>query len=177
MMLEGEGEMEKTTSTEKSDGPTTNVPERQGRVSTCVHHPSQSLDLYCRQCEELVCRNCILSGQLHVNHPYDQVEVIIKDCRREVQQELASLLQKQPAIIRAIADVHTAQQVIKESRAVIFSKISESYDKVVSIVEEKRENQLHQFQSEAEGKLREIETCEATLTSVLSEMNAVAELS
>ena len=174
MTLEGEGE--KATGTVESDGPTADVPERQGSVSSCSHHPSQSLDLYCRQCEELVCRDCILFGKKHVGHPYNKVEVVTKNCRRKVRRELASLLQKQPAITRAVADVRTARQVVQESRGVISSKISESYDRVISIVEEKKEKELRQFQSEADAKLQEMETHEATLTSLMSEVNAVQSL-
>ena len=174
MVLEGEGE--KVKGTTESDGPTADAPERQGSVSSCSHHPSQSLDLYCRQCEELICRDCIVFDRKHISHPYDKVEVVTKDCRRQVQQELTSLLQKKPAISRAVSDVHTARQVIKESRGVISNKISESYNRVINIVEEKRDTQLRQLQSEADAKLQEMETHEATLTSVLSEVNAVQSL-
>ena len=175
-MLEGEEKREKTTSTVKSDGPTADEPERQGSVSSCSHHPSQSLDLYCRQCEELICRDCIVFDRKHISHPYDKVEVVTKDCRREVRRELSSLLQKQPAISRAVTDVRTARQVIKESHGVMSSKISESYDRVISIVEEKKDTQLCQLQSETDAKLQDMETREATLTSVLSEVSAVQSL-
>ena len=176
MMFEGEGKREKTTSTVKSDGPTADEPERQGSVCSCSHHPSQSLDLYCRQCEELVCRDCILFGKKHISHPYDKVEAVTRDCRKEVQQKLTSLLQKKPAISRAVSDAHEAQQMITESHKVISGKINESFDKVIGIVEEKRKQEIRQLQSEADARLKEVETHKTTLTSILSEVNAVQNL-
>ena len=176
MTLEEEGEKEKVKRSVEPDGPTADVPARQGSVSSCGRHPGQPLDLYCRQCEELVCRDCILFGKMHASHTYNKVEEITREFRRDIRRELASLLQKQPALTDAVTDVRRAQQTLEESCGVIASKISESYDRVIGIVEEKRSNELRQFQSKADAKLTEMKTRETTLTRTLSEVKAVQSL-
>ena len=63
-----------------------------GKVVTervCNRHPGQSLDLYCRHCEELVCRDCLLFDQTHSSHSYDK---IANGCRKDhVKTQFASL--------------------------------------------------------------------------------------
>jgi len=55
MMLE-EG---KEVCAERADSGSCGTPNRQSSVS-CARHPSQTLDVYCCKCKEIVCRDCIL---------------------------------------------------------------------------------------------------------------------
>ena len=122
----------------------------------------------------LFCLHCIAFDQKHVSHPYNKVsEEVMQDCHRKVREELASLLQEQQDIRRAVEDVRTTEEEIETSSAVISHKISKSYDSVIGIVEKKKESELRQFQSEIDAKLNEMETCKENLTSVLLEVNEV----
>ena len=40
----------------------------------CPKHRSQTLDLYCKTCKKLVCRDCIIFDQFHAEHNYTHVE-------------------------------------------------------------------------------------------------------
>ena len=176
MVLDGGGEGKKVTGTVESDGSTADVRvlEQRSSIPSCSCHPNQSLDLYCCKCEELFCLHCIAFDQKHVSHPYDKVsEEVTQDCHRKVREELASLLQEQQDIRRAVEDVRTTQEEIEASSAVISHKISKSYDSVIGIVEKKKESELCQFQSEIDAKLNEVETYKENLTSVLLEVNEV----
>ena len=159
-----------------TDGPMAGEVERQGSSFTCPYHPSQMRDLYCRQCQQLVCRDCILFGNSHVGHQYDKVEAVTTDFRHDVESQLASLLQKQPAIKQTMADVQKARKVTEESRDVVSGKISESYDRFLLVVGEKKEHELRCFQNDADDKLAVMSDREAALIGILSEMKAVKSL-
>ena len=57
----------------------------QGISHPCPNHPSQSQDLYCETCQELICRDCIVVAHQHQEHKYS----FVKDVAAE-QKELCS---------------------------------------------------------------------------------------
>ena len=173
MTLEEES---KATGSVATDGPMTGEVKQQGSSSTCPYHPSQTRDLYCRQCQQLVCRDCILFGKNHVDHQYDKVEAVTTEFRHDVESQLASLLQKQPAVKQVTVDLQKARKVTEEKREVVSGKISESYDRFLRVVEEKKEHELRRFQNDADSKLLVIADHEAAVLGILSEMKAVTSL-
>ena len=150
-------------------------PRRSG-VSSCTRHPSQTLDVYCHKCKEVVCRDCILFDKEHASHPYDKLEVVTKEQREAVEKLLASLLRKQPAIQKIMADVRNAHHYIVESRGVVSAKIGESFDRVMSVIEEKKQSEVQRFQSEAHREVQDLESHEMTLKNFMSEVSAVQSL-
>ena len=152
------------------------VSPRRSGISSCTRHPSQTLDVYCHKCKEVVCRDCILFDKEHASHPYDKLEVVTKEQREAVEKLLASLLRKQPAIQKIMVDVRNAHHYIVESQGVISAKIGESFDRVMSVIEEKKQSEVQRFQSEANREVQDLESHEMTLKNVVSEVSAVQSL-
>ena len=143
--------------------------------SCCTQHPGQTLDVYCRNCEEVVCRDCILFGK-HSSHPYDKVELAAADHRDMVRQKLNALLRKQPLVQKYAADAKTDRHNAEESREVVCDKIAESFDRVLSIVEQKKKRNIQQFRDAADTKVTELCEKESSLTAISSEMTAVQSM-
>ena len=61
-------EEEKEVCAERADSGVCGTPNRQSSVN-CARHPSQTLDVYCCKCKEIVCRDCILFDKKHASHP------------------------------------------------------------------------------------------------------------
>ena len=160
-----------------TDGPEVSAtPPHQGDPSCCKQHPSQALDVYCCECEEVVCPHCILFDKKHASHQYDKVGVAADKKRDEVAIKLAALLKKQPTVKKAAADVKNACRSVEESREVVCTKITESYDRVLSVVEQKKQGQLQQFRTVTDARVKELVQYEATLSKMSSEMSAVQSL-
>ena len=160
-----------------TDGPEVSAtPPHQGDPSCCKKHPSQALDVYCCECEEVVCRDCLLFDKKHASHPYDKVGVAADKNRDEVAKKLVALLKKQPTVKKAAADVKNARHAVEESRQVVCNKITESYDRVLSVVEQKKQGQLQQFCTVTDVRVNELVQCETTLSKMSSEMSAVQSL-
>jgi len=149
------------------------VSPRRSGVSSCTRHPRQTLDVYCHKCEEVVCRDCILFDKEHASHPYDKLEVITKEHRESVGKLLASLLKKQPAIQKMMSNVKNAHHGIVESKGVISAKIADSFNRVIGVIEKKKQSEVQQFQSEADRKVQNLESHETTLNNISSEVSAV----
>ena len=156
-----------------ADGPEVAVtPPVHGDNSSCKRHPSQALDVYCRRCDEVVCRDCILFGE-HAGHQYDKLGEVVVEHRQDVSRKLGLLLKKQPSIQKVAADVKNARHCAEESRRVMYTKIADSYDRIMSVVEQKKQSQLKQFCSNADSRMEDFETREKSLTSMLLEVSAV----
>ena len=132
--------------------------------------------MYCHKCKEVVCRDCILFDKEHASHQYDKLEVVTKEQWEAVEKLLASLLRKQPAIQKIMADVRNAHHYIVESRGVVSAKIGESFDRVMSVIEEKKQSEVQRFQSEAHREVQHLESHEMTLKNFMSEVSAVQSL-
>ena len=172
MMLE-EGKLEEVDAVDNVEADV--LPGRSG-LSNCARHPSQTLDVYCHKCEEVVCRDCILFDKEHASHPYDRLGVVTKEHRKAVEKLLASLLRKQPAIQEMMANVKNAQHGIVESKEVFSAKIADSFDRVMSVIKEKKRSEVQRFQSEVDRKVQDLESHETTLNDISSEVSAVQSL-
>ena len=101
---------------------------------------------------------------------------VTKEHREGVEKLLASLLQQQPAIQKVIVDMRNTRDCIVESQQVISAKIAESFDRVISVIEEKKRSEVQRFQSEADRKVQHLESDEMTVKDILSEVSAVQSL-
>ena len=91
------------------------------KVLFCSIHPSKTAKLYCEQCDELICRDCIV--RVHRDHQYDLVsesfpkqEKVIVASLKPVEQQLATLL-------RAIEALDTQCVAVQQSKEVVVAKI------------------------------------------------------
>ena len=147
-----------------------------GDPSNCTQHPSQTLDVYCRQCEEVVCRDCILFDKKHSNHPYDKLAAVAAEDRDGVAKRLRALLQKQPSINVLAKDAKNACHIAEESRVVLCAKISESFDRLVNAVEQTKQSEIEKFRNIADTRVKELQKRETILSRTLAEMAAVQSL-
>lgn len=156
-----------------TDGPEIMATPPQGDASSCKHHPNQTLDVYCRECEEVVCRDCILFATKHASHPYDKLEVAAAKHRDDVAKRLALLLRRQPTVKKMAADVKNTHHCAEESHEVMCTKIAESYDRLIGVVERKKQSNLQQFRRNSDDVVKELGVRETTLTKMSSEISAV----
>lgn len=151
------------------------APTSQTDRSSCTRHPGQTLDVYCRSCEEVICRDCVLFGR-HSGHSYDKLGVAADDHRDMVRQKLNALVKKQPLVQKYAADAKRARHSAEETREVVCDKIAESYDRVLSLVEQKKKRSVQQFRDSANAKVMKLHENEASLMAVSSEMSAVKSM-
>ena len=73
----------------------------------CQKHPEEMLKLYCRDCEVLVCQDCILVT--HKSHNYSFVDDVIEDERRQLKdvtlQELDKILTSINEVINGVEQI------------------------------------------------------------------------
>ena len=92
----------------------------------CSAHEGEELKLYCRTCEEAICRDCAIVT--HKQHDY----TFIKDVREELTKKMESLMAsvgRKEAEYRGLLDsIHQASEKEHEKLDTDKSKISELFD-------------------------------------------------
>ena len=164
---------EKTSvGTVEVDGGNATANPPQAGSSDCTQHPGQTLDVYCRDCEAVVCRDCILFGK-HSSHSYNKLEVAANEDRDTVERKLNALLKKKLSIQKDAADAKRARRNAEESCEIVCKKITESYNRLMSAVEQKKECNVQQFRDTSNAKVKALSQREESLMMISSEMSAV----
>ena len=139
---------------------------------TCSQHPGQALDVYCCECEHIVCRECILFG-IHSNHPYNKLEVTAAEKRETLSQKMHQLLKQKTTITNLAAGANEASCTIERTRDVLCTKVSESYDRAIHAIEQKKQSKLKKLCDIASEQLEELKGREANFTVAFYEISSL----
>ena len=53
-------------------------------VQHCLEHSKMELELYCKDCQVLVCYKCVAKNSKHHEHDYDEVTAAFEKCKEEI---------------------------------------------------------------------------------------------
>ena len=81
----------------------------------CSLHPKQTLDMYCKICEKIICKGCLSAD--HREHHFTTLDPFIKPC----QMRLHSLLERVDKLLKCveIAMKNAKQEVIKAQHHIV----------------------------------------------------------
>ena len=122
------------------------------RAEFCKSHTKQTLDLYCKTCSSLICRDCTLKHHPrgHRDHDFDFVDEVVDEEREKMKQVTAPLKQLLERVRNGVKKIeHCEKQVDIESDANI-EKIRATYGEVYKL--------LKQQEEETVGKVSTIKT-------------------
>ncbi|XP_065886762.1 E3 ubiquitin-protein ligase TRIM71-like [Dysidea avara] len=122
------------------------------KAEFCKSHTKQTLDLYCKTCSSLICRDCTLKDHPrgHCDHDFDFVDEVVDEEREKMKQVTAPLKQLLERVRNGVKKIeHCEKQVDIESEANI-EKIRVTYGKVYKL--------LKQQEEETVGKVSTIKT-------------------
>ena len=113
----------------------------------CLDHEGEELKLYCRTCQEVICRDCTIVT--HKQHDY----TFIKDVREELVKKMTGLMDKAKAK-RVVFEGHQnhlgeVRQVSEENIASCQRKVAIYFDQWIKNLEEKKKTLL----TELDGNL------------------------
>ena len=102
----------------------------------CQNHPALRQEYYCCQCDELLCRRCMMDGHRH--HDYDETEVVAE----RTAESLRELLEKCPQSISNAENIETQlaeyKQTLSESHTAAIEAMDAFLDGAKAAIEERR---------------------------------------
>ena len=115
----------------------------------CKEHTDKKVKLYCYDCEQLICRDCIIID--HNGHRYEFINKAAEKCRVSLDESVAPVRNIQTGLVQALKEVETAEAQITENGTALHKAIDQSVDGLVSIME-KRRKELHSEATEMTGQ-------------------------
>ena len=106
----------------------------------CSRHQSQSLDLYCESCQQLVCRDCIVADRKHVDHEYGYVTEVIASHREDVKRQLRPAKQLEEDLSTAVTRISNIKGKVTEQGASISREIDTGFDALIDVLHEQRQS-------------------------------------
>lgn len=114
-------------------------------IDVCGRHRSQSLDLYCRDCNVLMCRDCVLADKEHADHKYTYVNTLAVDCRTTLEQKITAMKELGGRLREAGERVSQVKSQVDQQEADITKKTTEAFETLFQVLEEEKEHALAQL--------------------------------
>jgi alpha-tubulin suppressor-like RCC1 family protein len=109
----------------------------------CQRHMGQKLDLFCQDCQRLVCQKCLIYEQDHKGHQYVIVEQYREQCMSDLESVRKELKQKREVVDKSKATVQEVLNSLYTKKSSIEQQINERFA-IISQALETRKKQLIQ---------------------------------
>ena len=144
-------------------------------VHVCAHHPGEPVQLYCEQCDTVVCNKCITSSE-HRSHEFSEIS---SKTRKEVDEKLTSLsttVDKKLRIqVENLKYVTRVEKATSNMATDIQQKISQTFDSYEAELKARREGLLEESETKCNAKMKvlwsERDSLERTIADMTTTQN------
>ena len=181
-------EMAKELKKATADLPGTSDPpssvEREASVSTsltpsldmikvcCLKHAEKEVELYCKNCEELICLKCAIKGGKHHSHDYEDLDNAFENYKREMEACLGPMEQQLTTVKKVLAQFERRCGEISDQQAAVEADVHKHFRQLREMLDIRETEVIGQLHQLTQGKLKslavqrdQIETLQARLGS------------
>jgi hypothetical protein len=124
------------------------------RKSLCRHHPNEVIQLYCQECDTVVCNKCIVSSE-HRCHGLTEIN---SQTRSEVNEKLIELSATVEEELKLHIDnlkyVKKVEKVTSDMANELQEKINSTFDSYIAELEARRKELLSECESKCSAKMK-----------------------
>ena len=139
----------------------------------CEKHDGEIIKLYCKTCEETICRDCTIVE--HRQHDY----VFARDVSKEKKGELLLLVeevkQNRSEMTESLEYLKKMEEVVKDSNESIIEKINLYFEELESIADNKKNGFLEEATDVKNAKLKQLHLEQEKLELDLGSCNSSIE--
>ena len=147
--------------------------ETEQKSVPCPKHRSQTLDLYCKTCKKLVCRDCIIFDQFHAEHDYTRVENAATEYKESLISDLEPLQYFQAEISLAIQKSTAVKEEIVTQQERNVEAVTKAFDDLTAVVQEQKTVLLSELHQATKSKMTVISVHEKKLHHVHTQLKGV----
>lgn len=126
-------------------------PFRKLEVLMCEEHEDEKVNIFCITCQKPTCSLCKVFGQ-HQECNVSPVDKVYKDHKAEISAAIAMLVAGNDRLQSIISTTEELVTKTEDNSKVSQSTVAEAFDKLYSILEEKKQHMLSQVKSVAQEK-------------------------
>ena len=112
------------------------------KSEACKSHSKQALDLYCKTCSSLICRDCTLKDHPRETHDFDFIDDVVDEEREKIKQATAPLKQLLERVINGIKRIEESETEIDIESEANRRKIQGVYSEVYKLLKQQEEEAL-----------------------------------
>ncbi|XP_052795096.1 tripartite motif-containing protein 3-like isoform X2 [Mya arenaria] len=135
----------------------------------CTNHAGNPLQFYCTSCETGVCETCTTSE--HVSHTVISLQDAVGEHKSSLATLMSAAREQIPTLHEAINNITEVEQVLASQTEVAEGKITEAFDELVKLMNERKSTLLKDL-SNVYNKKKEVLTHQKEhLESVVNKIN------
>ena len=116
-------------------------------IPTCEEHEQQSINMFCFDCDCLICRDCTIKD--HHGHNYEFVKKAAPGVKKKLGQKLEPLKGVKKDLMSAVKEVQTTRSELKAEGNAVVKRVEDWCDKLCQIIQDHKK----QLVQEANNKI------------------------
>ena len=112
------------------------------KPESCKSHGKQALDLYCKTCSSLICRDCTLKDHPRETHDFDFIDDVVDEEREKIKQATAPLKQLLERVRNGIKRIEESDKEIDIESEANRRKIRGVYGEVYKLLKQQQQEAL-----------------------------------
>ena len=112
------------------------------KPEACKSHGKQALDLYCKTCSSLICRDCTLKDHPRETHDFDFIDDIVDEEREKIKQATTPLKRLLERVRNGIKRIEQSDKEIDIESEANRRKIRGVYGEVYKLLKQQEEEAL-----------------------------------
>ena len=112
------------------------------KPEACKSHGKQALDLYCKTCSSLICRDCTLKDHPRETHDFDFIDDVVDEEREKIKQATAPLKRLLERVRNGIKRIEESDKEIDIDSEANRRKIRGVYGEVYKLLKQQEEEAL-----------------------------------
>ncbi|KAK3723368.1 hypothetical protein QZH41_015945 [Actinostola sp. cb2023] len=143
------------------------------KLMFCKKHKGEVQKLFCKTCEELICRDCTIID--HKDHDVCFIVDIAKEHKEKLRKEIKMASATKEKIEAGLKSVKAMQQLVKKNSAVIQKDIDDVVTQQIQALEEKRNDLKQESRDLAATKMKNLTAQEDGLAMHMTGLKSAIE--
>lgn len=100
----------------------------------CKEHTTKKVKLYCYDCEQLICRDCIIID--HAGHTYEFIDKAATKCKTAIAESVIPVQKVHADLTRTLKELTKAEERVSNRCAAAYTAIDTLVDKLILAIKE-----------------------------------------
>ena len=148
-------------------------PVKEETQMKCKEHGGKKMKLYCYDCEQLICRDCIIKD--HKEHEYDFVNKAAVQFRVSLKESVAPLRRIQASLNQGVVETEKAKSAVSQSGVDIAAAIDQKFDELIASAQKRREELHREARKKIEGNQKNLTAQKKNIQQATVEVQSMIE--
>lgn len=142
----------------------------------CSAHDEYILNIYCKECKRLVCKECTSNDHKPPTHSCVPLSACFMTQKDELTKKLQLLCDHQKKFYSDIAETNTKKETVGQHQVLMEKMISTSFDEIAAKMKELKINLLQKMKNEISATKKQLQEQESSIKENASEIDEVVKL-